>query len=396
MTTSAEQMRRWNGPAILGFGFRPFFLSASVWGVLVMVLFIGALFGGWTIPTDFDIVDWHAHEFLWGYLSAVVAGFMLTAVPNWTGRLPIVGWPLAFLWSLWALGRAVVFFSAYLSPYVTALADLSFLAALILVLGREIAAGKNWRNFKVVGVVGLLLYANAEFHCEAIITGSAVAERGMRIGLAAAVLLMVLIGGRIVPSFTRNWLAKRPAGMLPVAFNKTDGAIVAVTALALAAWIAVPDAGATGGLAIAAGLGNFARLARWAGWRTFAEPLLTILHAGYLFVAIGFAMLGASLLWPETVPRAAAIHSWTAGAIVVMTLSVMTRASLGHSGLALTATRGISLVYALAIGTAVLRVAAAFLPAQMVLLEAAGVAWLLSFGALTAVLFPILTPKRAS
>ena len=149
MTSSAEQIRNWNGPAILGYGFRPFFLGAAVFAGVAMAVWIGALTGLWTIPSAFGPVEWHAHEFLWGYLSAVVAGFMLTAVPNWTGRLPIVGRPLALLWISWAIGRVVVFFSAGLPSVVTAGLDLLFLALLIFMLGREIVAGRNWRNLKV-------------------------------------------------------------------------------------------------------------------------------------------------------------------------------------------------------------------------------------------------------
>jgi uncharacterized protein involved in response to NO len=395
MASSAEQIRRWNGPAILGYGFRPFFLSAAVWAGFAMAAWIGALYGAWTIPTAFGIIDWHAHEFLWGYLSAVIAGFMLTAVPNWTGRLPIVGWPLAVLWSFWAAGRIAVFFSAWIGVEMAALIDLTFLAALIFVLGREIIASRNWRNFKVVGVVALYLYANAAFHCEAVLSGSAVQEQGLRMGLSAAILLMVLIGGRIIPSFTRNWLAKRPAGFLPIPFNRVDGAIVAVSAAALVAWVIAPVSVAAGAICIAAGIANLARLARWAGWRTLGEPLVAILHAGYLFLAVGFLLLGGAIMLPDQVPYAAAVHSWTAGAIVVMTLAVMTRASLGHSGLALHATKPISLIYALGIGAGLLRLAAAFWPENTLLLEAAGLAWIGCFAAFAIVYTPILAkPAR--
>ena len=116
MASSAAQIRNWSGPAILGYGFRPFFLSAAVFAAFAMVAWIGALTGAWQLPTSLGPVEWHAHEFLWGYLPAVVAGFMLTAVPNWTGRLPIVGWPLAALWASWLLGRVAVFVSAGLPP----------------------------------------------------------------------------------------------------------------------------------------------------------------------------------------------------------------------------------------------------------------------------------------
>ena len=188
MSTSAQQIRAWNGPQILGYGFRPFFLGAALYAAFAMVAWIGALTGAWTIPSAFGPVEWHVHEFLWGYLSAVVAGFMLTAVPNWTGRLPIVGGPLAVLWSSWLLGRIAVFFSAGWPPVLTAALDLSFLAFLIAVLAREIIAGRNWRNLKVLVMVGLLLAGNATYHAEMMRGGMAHDSLGLRIGLASAVL----------------------------------------------------------------------------------------------------------------------------------------------------------------------------------------------------------------
>ena len=122
MTTTTEQMRAWTGPAILTFGFRPFFFGAAVWAVLAMVLWVPMLSGHLMLPTAFDPVSWHAHEFLFGYLGAVVAGFLLTAVPNWTGRLPIVGWPLGMLAGLWLVGRVAGAVSAGLPDVLVAVA----------------------------------------------------------------------------------------------------------------------------------------------------------------------------------------------------------------------------------------------------------------------------------
>ena len=122
MTSAAEQMRTWRGPAILTFGFRPFFFGAGVWAALAITLWIPMLSGDLTLPTAFDPVSWHAHEFLFGYVAAVIAGFLLTAVPNWTGRLPIVGWPLGALFTLWLIGRLAVAASLYLPPIAVALA----------------------------------------------------------------------------------------------------------------------------------------------------------------------------------------------------------------------------------------------------------------------------------
>ena len=145
--TSAEQMRAWQGPALFSYGFRPFFLFGAIWVVLAMLVWLAALTGATDLPTRFDQVSWHAHEFLFGYLSAVLASFLLTAVPNWTGRLPMIGWRLAALFSLWVAGRIAVFFSAYLPVAVAPFADLAFPLVLGGLILREIVAGKNWRRF---------------------------------------------------------------------------------------------------------------------------------------------------------------------------------------------------------------------------------------------------------
>jgi len=395
MTTSAQRIRAWTGPQILGYGFRPFFLGAALFAALAMLAWIGALSGLWSIPSAFGAVEWHAHEFLWGYLSAVVAGFMLTAVPNWTGRLPITGLPLAVLWCSWAAGRIAVFLSAHLPPVPTAAIDLGFLVLLIFMLGREIVAGRNWRNLKVLLMVGLLLAGNAVYHAEMMSGGSAHDSLGLRIGLASAVLLIAVIGGRIIPSFTRNWLVRRAPGVLPMPFDGDDKVIIAVTALALLLWLVMPLSIATALAMLAAGIGNLWRLSRWAGWRSLAEPLVAILHLAYLFLPLGFFAVAASVLFPEAVPQSAGLHTWTVGAIVLMTLAVMTRASLGHSGLPLHADWRITGIYVLAASAALARVGAGLLPQADWLLHLAATCWVLAFLLFAVVYAPLFVRRRA-
>lgn len=232
MITSSEQRRAWTGPAILSFGFRPFFLMAAIWAASAMAIWVGMLTGRDILPTAFAPTAWHSHELLFGYLGAVVAGFFLTAVPNWTGSLPLVGWPLAGLASLWVVGRVAVGTSAYLPPLLAALADLTFPVALTAFLAREIFAGRNWKNLPILALLTGWAIANALFHWEAAQGGSPAQGFGLRIGVAVAVLLISLIGGRIVPSFTRNWLAQRKAERLPVPFGRTDGVVLALTVFA--------------------------------------------------------------------------------------------------------------------------------------------------------------------
>ncbi len=394
MATSAQQVRAWRGLAVLSYGFRPFFLGAAVFAAMAMAVWIGALSGAWTIPSAYGPVEWHAHEFLWGYLPAVIAGFLLTAIPNWTGRLPIVGVPLAILWGFWFAGRLAMFVSGYLPIRLAAAVDLSFLVALLLVVAREIVAGRNWKNLMVLAVVAVLAAGNLLFHLQALAGGGAASGIGVRLGVAAAILLIAIVGGRIVPSFTRNWLARRGPGALPAPFGWIDQAVLAVTVLALLLWTGFPASAVSGAIALLAGVLNLLRLGRWAGWRCFAEPLVAILHLGFLFLPVGFLLTGTAVLWPEIVPRPAAQHAWMAGAIPVMTLAVMTRASLGHSGRPLAAGKGITAIYGLAIAAAVTRVISGIVPAVPWLLETAGAAWIMAFLGFVIVYAPLLLRRR--
>jgi uncharacterized protein involved in response to NO len=381
MATTAEQMRAWTGPAIFSFGFRPFFLGAAVWAAVAMLLWIPMLSGHLSLPTAFDPVSWHAHEFLFGYLAAVVAGFLLTAVPNWTGRLPIVGWPLAGLWSLWLAGRLVIAVSADLRPGVVALVDLSFLAVFALAIGREIVQGRNWRNLIVLAMLTVLLAGNALFHYEAARGDYAASGHGLRLGLGAAIMMIAVIGGRIVPSFTRNWLVRRGEGPLPVPpMQRFDKVALVALAAALLLWMLAPDAQMTGAMLLVSAAMHLVRLARWTGHRTVAEPLVLVLHVGYGFLPLGALAIGAEILWPGMLGMAAAQHLWMAGAVGLMTVAVMTRATLGHTGQALSAGPGTGIIYAAVIAATFARVAAGVWPGAAAWLHPiAGLAWIAAF-----------------
>lgn len=396
MSTSAERIRAHSVPAVLSYGFRPLFLLASIWSAVAMIVWIAMLTGRLALPTAFDPIAWHVHELLYGYLPAVVAGFLLTAVPNWTGRLPVTGAPLLVLVLSWLAGRVAVGFSVQLGPTFTAVVDLSFLTLLSLVIGREVVAGRNRRNLKVLILVALFLGGNALFHAESAGGGVASSGYGARFGIAVAVFLIMLIGGRIVPSFTRNWLARRRPGRLPTSFNRFDLATMIIAGVALVLWIAAPDITGTAILCLAAGGLHAWRLARWAGYRTSAEPLVLILHVGYAFVPLGFLAVGWAALSPTTVPASAAIHAWTTGAIGVMTLAVMTRASLGHVGKPLHATWGTGLIYLCVIAAAVSRVASSLGLAPDVLLHLAAAAWIAAFGGFAVLFGPLLVQPRQS
>jgi uncharacterized protein involved in response to NO len=388
MVTTAQTLRAYQGPAIFSYGFRPFFLGGAIWAAAAMVLFVLMLHGIVELPTAFTMADWHVHELLYGYLPAIVAGFLLTAVPNWTGRLPVAGAPLAGLFTIWLAGRVAIAASALLGWAAAAAIDMLFLVSLGAIVGREILAGNNKRNLKVLLLVNLLAAGNLVFHIEAGTAHSA--GYGKRIGIGAAILLIALIGGRIVPSFTRNWLAKSGERDLPAPFERFDLAAIAASAIALSSWIILPDRRLTAAACALAGTLHLVRIGRWKGYRTFAEPLVTILHAGYVFVPIGFLLTAVAIMRPDLVPQAAAIHAWTAGAIALMTLAVMTRASLGHAGQPLTASNLVAGVYlAAAIGAAA-RILAAFGVAPVLMLTVAAVGWTLAFAGFSLIFAPLL------
>jgi uncharacterized protein involved in response to NO len=383
--TTAKAMREWRGPVVLSYGFRPFFLLAGVWAVLAMGLWLAMLTGRDPLPTAFDPFAWHAHEFLFGYGFAVIAGFLLTAVPNWTGRLPVVGWPLAGLVALWLLGRLAVALSALLPFGVTLAADLALPLALIGFLGREIAVGRNWKNLPVLILLALLSGANGLFHLEATAQGY-----GFRLGLAAVLMMIALIGGRIIPSFTRNWLVARSVTALPVPFGRGDGVVLGVTGAALLGFVISPENRVTAGLCLLAGLANLWRLSRWQGPQTGAEPLLWVLHLAYGFLGLGFLSSGFAGL--NLLPTAGALHVWTAGCIGLMTLAVMSRAALGHSGRALHAGPALTAVYLALVGAVLARFLAGF--GGLGWLHLSGTLWLCAYGGFVLIYAPILTRPR--
>ena len=388
MTISSEKIRPFAGPAILSYGFRPFFLFGALWAALAVALLLPMLSGHFVPPTAFAPIEWHVHELIYGYVPAVIAGFLLTALPNWTGRLPIVGGPLLVLLLTWCAGRAAVLVSLFIGSWVAAAVDLAFLAALVLLVAREIISANNRRNLKLLAIVAVLLIGNGLFHLEAI-------ERigdgyGTRLGIAAIVMLIMLIGGRIIPSFTRNWLSRRGAGRLPQYFDRFDAAVVALSSLALTGWVILPEKTATALMALAACVLNLVRLSRWAGERTAAEPLLLILHVAFAFVPLGFLLLALAILMPERVAPTGALHGWTAGAIGLMTLAVMTRAGLGHTGRSLTATGPIRLIYAAALTAALARLVAAFGVLREPMLHLSATAWVAAFVAFVVIYAPLL------
>ncbi|HXZ96459.1 MAG TPA: NnrS family protein [Burkholderiales bacterium] len=388
-----ERARQLRQPTVFSYAFRSLFLVAGLWAIVGIVIWLAIFLGYLILPTRFNPLAWHIHEMQFGFVMAAVGGFLLTAIPNWTNRLPFRGLPLALLTGLWLLGRVACLISANLPAWLAIIADLSFPIVLLAVATRQIIAARNWRSLLMTGPVAVFVIADLLMHFESL--GFAVPTGlGWRLGLAAPILLITVIGGRIIPSFTRNWLSKRDSARLPSPHSAVDRAAVGLLHGGLIIWALLPDLHFIGTILLVAALLNAWRLSRWAGGATLAEPLLFILHVGYGWVVVGTALLGLSLL-VTVVPVASAIHALTVGAMGTMILAVMPRVTLGHTGRDLTANRATVAIYVLINAAAIMRVAASWSTnATLILVVLSGICWITAFGLFEIVYGPMLVARR--
>lgn len=387
--------RSYTGPILFSIGFRPFFLLAALWAAVAIPLWLLIYAGQSALPIALAPAVWHVHEMIFGYGAAVVAGFLLTAIPNWTARPPVQGGLLVLLVLLWGVGRLAVLFPSQIGGAgVAAILDLAFPVVFLCVAAREIGAARNWRNLPIVGVLGLLFLGNLLVHLEALGL-TATAALGNRLGVATLLMLISLIGGRVIPAFTRNWLVKaQPAAAAPAPFGMLDRIALVLTGLALVLWVLLPDEVISSWGELAAGIALAIRLGRWQGRATWREPLLWVLHLGYGWLALGFLLLALDGFVP-LLPPTAALHALTIGAIGTMTLAMMTRVSLGHTGRALTAGHGTTSLYALVTIAAILRLIAPLAGGQyLFVLSLSGAAWCGAFG-LYLLLYcrPLISPR---
>ena len=354
-------------------GFRPFFFGGALWAVVAIALWLCVLAGKIHIPSVFEGVAWHRHEMLFGFVGAVVAGFLLTAIPNWTGRLPIAGKPLLTLFGLWAAARLAVMFSRLIGFWPAAILDVGFFAALGLLAAREVLASKN-RNLPLVGLV--LAFGLADGADYAKTGGLIPADTGWRAAIALVVVMISMIGGRIIPSFTRNWMVKQSGSKrLPTQPQALDLLVIASTAIALLFWLVFPDHWLTGVILLLSAALQTIRLSRWGGVSTARDPLVLVLHLGYLWIPIGLCLLGLSVAGMD-IPQSAGVHALTAGAMTTMILAVMTRASLGHTARELKAAPLTVAAYASVTIGAVVRVAASLgVGSYAIMLDVAGLFW---------------------
>ena len=373
--------------------FRPFFIAAGIWATLAVPFWLLNYFGIMIVIDNFNILLWHQHEILYGFVAAAIAGFILTAIPNWTGRLPIKNKPLAILVFLWILGRVGFLTTAIFGTITTSLMDLPFLIVLVLVIMREIVSGKNWRNLPVIILISFFTLGNILVHLQIheIIDS---AELGIRLSTFVLSILLALIGGRIVPSFTRNWLAQNKANKFPRPFGNFDKISLISLVVFVFAQVIIPHHQATSLLALLAGLLHGIRFIRWKVWMTLTEPLIWILHVGYMWLCVALVLIGFSGL-TDFVPYTSSYHALTVGAFSTMILAVMTRASLGHTGRTIKATLGTTTIFIFITIAAILRVCEPFInESGTLILSLSGIFWTLSFALFIFIYFPILTQPR--
>lgn len=380
-------------------GFRPFFLAAGLFSTLAMAVWL-ALIGGWTgMAPDMPPTYWHAHEMLFGYTGAAVAGFFLTAIPNWTGAPPVAGARLAALFFLWLAGRICLWLVPVFPAVAAAALDVAFFPALALLILPALREGGSRRSFIFPPILVAMALGNLLFHLEWLDVADETAGRGLVLMVDCMALLIGVIGGRVTPSFTGNVLQARgeeaQVRSLPLLDRLALGSLLALllTDLVLGSG---PVAGVVG---LAAAALNGARLSFWQGVKTIREPLLLVLHLGYGWLVVGLALKALAGLGYFLSP-ADAVHGITVGAIGTMTLAMMTRASLGHTGRPLHAGLALSAVYAMISLAALARIGMPFLTSLLgddafdAALWFSGGMWIAAFGLFSILFLPVLTGPR--
>jgi uncharacterized protein involved in response to NO len=316
--------------ALFGAGFRPFFLLAGMQAALVVPLWLLQRAGGLDLHLAYASLLWHGHEMVFGFGGAAVAGFLLTAVPNWTGAPPVRGGALAFLTVLWLLARIALALGSLLPPWVGAALALPFLPSLAIVLAKPLIQAGKFRNAAFLPILIVLILAQVLVLAEMVDFGDW-GITGLDLGIFVLLVMIAIIGGRVIPWFTANELQRRGIGFRPRSHPGLD--LVAIVSLVLAGggWLFMSDDFTAGSLAIAAAALNGVRLAGWGGWKTLRIPLLWVLHLAYAWMVIGLLLLGLSQFYADILPQVA-MHALVTGCIGLMTLGIMSRAALGHSG----------------------------------------------------------------
>jgi uncharacterized protein involved in response to NO len=376
---------------ILRAGFRPFFLLAGLQAATILPAWLGQMLAGLDLKLPYSPALWHGHEMVFGFAGAAVAGFLLTAVPSWTGMATVKGPRLAALALLWLAARLAFWGGAVVPPAVAGALDLAFLPALAAVVAPPLWRAGKLRNIAFLPILSLMTLADALVVAE-MVGWAETGWSGLLLGIFLFLMMIAIIGGRIIPTFTANGLkmigVNAQLASRPWLDRLAIGGLAA-TAVAELVWPATPLAG---GLALATAVLHFARLAGWGGLPTMRVPLLWVLHLGYLWLPIGLALLGLASFVPAITPQLA-VHALTVGCIGMMVLGVTTRASLGHSGRPLRPARPTVVAYGLVCLAAVVRVFGVMVDAEAGL-WVSGLLWTAAFLLYLYVYMPIFLRPR--
>jgi uncharacterized protein involved in response to NO len=381
---------------VLALGFRPFFLAVGIEGVGLMLAWLAMLYGWLPAPAWLDPFLWHGHEMLFGLVFAAIAGFLLTAVPNWTGTPPVAGARLAALVALWLLGRIGMATAGALPRATVAAADFAFPLALFVAVARPIVGAREKRQAGVLALLATLAVVNGAVHLDALGVAPGAGRPALRLAIVLVALLILVIGGRITPSFTQSAIVRAGAAATVRVRPTLDRlSVAAALALALAELLA-PRSLATGASAAAAALVTLARMSGWQTRFALGDALVASLHAAFAWVGAGFAAIALADLGAP-VPPTVALHALTAGAMGAMILAVMTRVALGHTGRPLVAPRSARIAYVLVSAGALARVLGPLLApgAQRAAWSVAGLLWAGAFAAFLAGYAGILLRPRA-
>lgn len=379
--------------ALFDYGFRPFFLLAGVYALLAVPLWLWIYTHGSTMVSGLAPQFWHGHEMIYGFAVAAIAGFLLTAVPSWTGVRGFGGTPLIVLTLLWTLGRVAFFAGDRLPVWALAVAELSFLPAVMLILAPPLIRSRN-RNTPMLFVLGVLWLVDAAFISSVRFSDGVLAQHALHLAINIVLVLVTVIGGRIVPSFTANALRRRGAAVTLESRPWLDRAVIGLTIATAAVDLIAANSVLSGGIAALAAVAHAWRLSGWHGHKTLREPIVWALHIGYAWLPIGFALKALWLLG-DVSWSALWLHAFTMGVFGTMILAVMTRATLGHTGRPLVVSRLTALAYLLLTAGAIVRVSALLAgDAYRHAVACAGALWCLAFALYLFVYSPILIRPR--
>jgi uncharacterized protein involved in response to NO len=374
------------GFALWNLGFRPFYLLASLFSAVSVLLWV-AQYSGWLPSAYLQGALWHGHEMLFGYTLAVIAGFLLTAVRAWTGQPTPTGVPLMALAALWVLGRVLV-----LTPFAiaAAVANAAFPVALAVAIGIPLARSRNVRNYFFVGLLVLMGGLILSLHLALQGAFELPPRLGLLLAMDVVLFIMAVMGGRVIPMFTNNGVPGTRATRNPLVEKLALGAVLLLFIADLLQWYPAVIAG----IALVGAIAHGVRLLLWRSWRTLATPLVWILHAAYAWIVVHLVLRGLSGLGLPA--ESFAVHALTVGAIGGLTLGMMTRTARGHTGRPLVSDGHEFAMFLLMQVAAVVRVFGGMVSPESYLasVQLSGLLWSAAFGLYAVRYWPVLTRPR--